>query len=311
LVACNYHTPVLLKETISLLLTSRSGIYLDATFGGGGHSRAILDALDNTGKVIALDVDEDALKEGEKIKASYGDRLIVTKANYREVKKIIHQYGFSKVDGVLFDLGVSSYQLSRSQRGFSFQLNEKLDMRMDQTQEKNARYIVNTYSRNLLAEIFMKYGEERNAGRIAKAIVEARNRSPIETTGELVEIIKKVARGKYLTKSLARIFQAIRIEVNNELENLKLSLEDSVDLLNKGGRLAVISYHSLEDRIVKQFFRNMSTGETFSKMDVYSEARPVAMLRLITRKPIVPTKEEVKENPRSRSAKLRVAEKVG
>lgn len=306
-----YHTPVLLKEVISYLITSKNGVYVDGTIGGGGHAEAILSKLEDDGKLIAIDVDQDAINEAQRLKLIYGDRITIVKENFANIEKIVTSYGLNQVQGILLDLGVSSFQINEANRGFSFQRNGELDMRMDNTQRIDAKYVINNYDKDRLMHIFFNYGEEKKSRRIADAIIEYRKHSNISTTGELSALIEKVARGKYYKKTLARIFQAIRIEVNNELENLRKALFDCINMLCPHGRLAVISYHSLEDRLVKQTFIQFAKDIDQSNINYSSDKLGRRKIKILTKKPITPSKEEIIENPRSRSAKLRVSEKLG
>lgn len=306
-----FHTPVLLSETLHYLNPQSAGIYIDGTVGGAGHAEEILHRLTAKGKLICIDADEDAIQFAKKRLGRFGKQVALVHENYHNLKAVLRSLNVEAVDGLLLDLGVSTAQLENPSRGFSYLRDERLDMRMDQRQKLDAWFVVNRYTEKELAEIFWKLGEERHARAIAKRIISARRNQPIETTGELMEIVQSVARRQYLMKSLARVFQAIRIEVNRELENLKKVLEDGTECLRVGGRLVVISYHSLEDRIVKNFFR----GEAAEAIPSGSKFMPDRVRRprlaVLTRKPVVASKEEVERNPRARSAKLRAAERIG
>ncbi len=308
--AGTYHIPVLLKEVIPLLLTSKNGWYVDGTLGGGGHAETILRQLDQDGKLIGLDLDEDALSETKNRLAEFGDRLIIVKDNFRNIKSVLSRYGINSIKGGFLDLGVSSFQLDEPGKGFSFREDGELDMRMNRDQEMDAKHIVNKYDMKALADIFWKYGEEKNSRQVARAIIRQRMHKSIDTTGQLASVIKSAVPGRFLNKTLARIFQAIRIEVNNEIENLRYALGNFIDVLESGGRFAVISYHSLEDRLVKEVFRDAAARfiPAGNKLVPDSPASPV--LKLITKKPLKASDQELMENPRSRSAKLRVAEKL-
>ena len=308
--ARTYHTPVLLQEVLFYLLTARNGFYVDGTLGGGGHAEAILEQLTPHGKLIGIDLDDDALKEAGKHLERFRDRTIFAKENFKNIKSVLSQNGVKQVQGIFLDLGVSSYQIDEPAKGFSFQMNEQLDMRMDRHQQANARHIINQYDEQALVDILWKYGEEKHSRRIAKAIVQRRTEQPIETTGQLAAIIERTVGGQYLNKSLARVFQAIRIEVNNEIENLRHVLYDCVDALNPGGRLVVISYHSLEDRLVKYAFRAASAQTIPSGNKIIPDTPLQPVLKILTRKPVTASEEEMANNPRARSAKLRAAEKV-
>lgn len=293
-----YHNPVLLNDSIDALAIKKDGVYVDVTFGGGGHSREILNRLGGSGKLIAFDQDIDAKRN--KIDDS---RFILIEENFRYIGRFLKFYGVDKVDGILADLGVSSHQFDEAERGFSIRFDGALDMRMNQSSRVSAKKIINTYSEEMLANILFMYGELRNAKVIARTIVEARIESEIETSFQLRKILQKFLPKAKEHKILAQIFQAIRIEVNEELEVLKEFLIQIPNLLNPEGRLSVISYHSLEDRLVKRFIRTgLFEGEP--EKDFFGNTNvPLQKLgKLIT-----PNQEEVKKNNRARSAKLRVA----
>ena len=296
----DYHIPVMLKECLEGLDIKPNGVYVDVTFGGGGHSRAILDRLDANGRLLAFDQDADAQQN-----IIEDNRLIFSDQNFRSLRKVIRLNGLDKVDGILADLGVSSFQLDQHGRGFSFMGQSRLDMRMDTSAAKDASYVINNYTEKELVSVFSRYGEVRNSKTLAAAIVEARQSHPIETVSEFLFILDGLIFGKR-NRYLAQVFQAVRIEVNEELDVLEEMLEASKEVLNPGGRLVVMSYHSLEDRIVKRFIKTGNiSGEV--KKDFYGNIdRP---FKIITKKAIEPTKEELGLNSRSRSAKLRVAEK--
>ena len=288
------------------------GIYVDGTAGGGGHSFEIARRL-TTGRLIAIDQDEAAIKAASAKLAPLGERALVVRNNFRHVADVLDTLGIQEIDGILLDLGVSSYQLDTPERGFSYMADAPLDMRMDMRAEKNAYDVVNGYSENDLRRILFEYGEERFAGRIASRIVQARAEHPIETTGELTALIKSAipaaARdgGHHPAK---RSFQAIRIEVNSELDVIRPALEAAMKRLRPGGRMAVITFHSLEDRMVKQTFADMASGCTCPKGLPVCVCGKKPQVKVISRKPILPDEEELESNPRSRSAKLRVAEKL-
>jgi len=294
----NYHNPVLLKESVDALNIKEDGVYVDVTFGGGGHSREILSRLGEKGKLFAFDQDPDA--QQNKID---DDRFVLIGENFRFISRFLRFYGVKKVDGVLADLGVSSHQFDEAERGFSTRFDADLDMRMDQKADLSAKKIINKYEENHLADVLFLYGELRNARSLAKAIVEARAENEIETSFQLKEVLQRFLPKAKEHKILAQIFQAVRIEVNQELEVLKEFLEQIPKILNETGRLSVISYHSLEDRLVKRFIRTgMFSGEP--EKDFYGNIS--VPLKKIG-KMIIPTKEEIKENNRARSAKLRIA----
>lgn len=295
-----YHEPVLLHESIEGLSIKEDGVYVDATFGGGGHSREILKKL-KSGKLIAFDQDDDAIAN-----APDDDRFIFIKGNFRYLKRFLMLYKIQEVDGILADLGVSSHQIDTGERGFSIRFDGPLDMRMDKSGELTAADILNTYNEQSLQHLFGSFGEVRNARQLARRIVEDRSAIPFTTTYQLVEFLKTVAKGS-MNKYLATVFQALRMEVNHEFDALKEFLESSMELLKKEGRLVVISYHSIEDRLVKQFMKWGTFGKA-PESDIYGHV--TKPFRLITKKPTTPDLKELKENPRSRSAKLRVAEKI-
>jgi 16S rRNA (cytosine1402-N4)-methyltransferase len=305
-----YHTPVLLQEVLLYLLTAKDGFYFDGTLGGGGHAVAVLERLHESGKVIGVDLDSDALTESRKRLAHFGDRAIVVKENFRNIKTVLSHYRVKAVQGVLLDLGVSSFQLDEPSKGFSFRSDTPLDMRMDRSQQNDARTIVNQYDEHMLANIFWNYGEEKYGRRIAKELVHNRIQKPIETTGQLTAIIERTVGGRFLNKTLARVFQALRIEVNHEMENLRYAIGDCIDVLNPGGRIVVLSYHSLEDRIIKDAFRSASARSVASGHKIIPDKPIQPILNIVTRKPVRASEEEIETNPRSRSAKLRAAEKI-
>lgn len=305
-----FHKPVLANETLRFLITEPNGIYVDGTIGGGGHAAMILEKLLPEGILIGFDEDAEALETAGKKLSAYRDQIKFRHDNFANIKSGIRELGFDKVNGVLFDLGVSSYQIDNGIRGFSFQSDGPLDMRMNQTQKKSALEIINSYSKEELSEIFREYGEERFASHIAGKIVKMREKQFINTTELLVAIIEQSVSQRFLKKSLARIFQAIRIEVNNELENLKIGLKDAIDVLVPGGRIVILSYHSLEDRIVKEIFRKESQKIIPSGNKIIPDRILMPRLQLLVKKPIEARKEEIDDNPRARSAKLRAAERV-
>lgn len=305
------HVSVLLKECINGLNIKPDGIYVDGTLGGGGHSFHILQRLE-TGRLIGIDQDTDALTAATNRLKIYGDKFIPVHSNFSNLKQVLETLEIKKIDGLLLDLGVSSFQLDEAERGFSYMNDGKLDMRMNQSDAFTAYEVVNEYSERKLTEIISEYGEENWANRIAKFIVEARSNKPIETTFELVEIIKNAipaAARKDGPHPAKRTFQAIRIEVNNELRIIEQTIEDAVKHLNKGGRIAIITFHSLEDRIVKNAYKKLAQGCTCPPEFPVCVCGGKPKVKIITKKPILPSDDEIEGNPRARSAKLRVAEK--
>ena len=307
------HKSVLLDECIESLDIKPDGIYVDGTAGGGGHSFEIAKRLGENGLLIAIDQDADAIKAASERLACYGSKVKVVRNNFSNLADVCRELGVEKIDGLLLDLGVSSYQLDTAERGFSYMADAPLDMRMDKRSELDAWQVVNKYSESELKRIIYEYGEERYAGKIAAKIIGARQQSPINTTGELVQVVKcavpAVMRegGSHPAK---RTFQAIRIEVNKELNVIAPAVRSAVDLLDGGGRVAIITFHSLEDRIVKQEFVKYSKGCTCPKDFPMCVCGNKPKLKLITHKPILPSAKELEENRRSHSAKLRVAEKI-
>jgi 16S rRNA (cytosine1402-N4)-methyltransferase len=293
-----YHNPVLLKESIDALAIKEDGVYVDVTFGGGGHSREILNRLGSEGKLFAFDQDPDALEN-----LIDDERFVLIPENFRFISRFLRFHRIRKVDGVLADLGVSSHQFDEVERGFSIRFDGDLDMRMNQKSKTSAKEIINTYSEEKLAEIFFLYGELRNSRNIAKTIVEEREKEKIETSFQLKDILKKYLPNAVEHKILAQIFQAIRIEVNEELDVLKEFLQQMPNLLNEDGRLSVISYHSLEDRLVKRFIR---TGMFSGELEKDAFGRSNEPMKKVG-KLIIPDAAEIKLNNRSRSAKLRIA----
>ena len=307
------HVPVLLDECLEGLSIKPDGIYVDGTLGGGGHASAVCERLSGSGTLIGIDRDRDARDAAGKRLENYPCRKIFVNRNYSDIKEILKDNGIDSIDGALLDLGVSSFQLDNAERGFSYMNDAPLDMRMNRDDSLTAKDVVNGYSRADLTRIISAYGEERWASRIASFIEEARKEKPIETTGELTEIIKAAipasARrtGPHPAK---RTFQAIRIEVNEELTRLEKALEDFCDVLSPGGRLCVISFHSLEDRIVKDVMARRADPCTCPPDIPVCVCGKVADIKKITRKPVVPSVEEQEDNPRARSAKLRICEKI-
>ena len=297
-----YHVPVLLHESIDGLAIKSGGIYVDVTFGGGGHSKEILRRLDGKAHLYSFDQDPDAEKN-----IVNDDRFTFVRSNFRYLKNWMRYYGVDHIDGLLADLGVSSHHFDDETRGFSFRFDAPLDMRMNKRAGTTAAEILNTYDEEQLADIFYIYGELKNARKIASIIAKTRNEKKIETTGDLMSATEKLFQREREKKEMAKMFQALRIEVNHEMDALKEMLNGAKDLLGEGGRLSVITYHSLEDRIVKNM---MKAGNVEGKIKQDFFGRIEAPFRLINNKVIVPSEEEQQQNPRSRSAKLRIAEKI-
>ena len=306
------HKSVLLNETIDGLNIQPDGIYVDGTLGGGGHAYEVCRRLGDKGSIVGIDQDAAAIEAAGNRLKDFGEKVTRVRSNYCDMKSKLHELGIDKVDGIVLDLGVSSYQLDTAERGFSYREDAPLDMRMDTRQKMTARDIVNDYEEMELYRVIRDYGEDKFAKNIAKHIVAARKVKPIETTGELTEIIRASIPMKYQKKSghpAKRTFQAIRIELNRELEVLKDSLDDMIDLLNPGGRLCIITFHSLEDRIVKSAFRKNENPCTCPSDFPVCVCGKVSKGSILTRKPILPSEEEMEENSRAKSAKLRIFER--
>lgn len=305
-----FHEPVMVKEVVAMLLADKKGVYVDATVGGGGHARAILENTE--GFLVGIDRDEEALIFAQKKLARFGQRKVLVNANYSELGEVLKNLDIEKVDGVLFDLGVSSRQLDKPERGFSFNAEARLDMRMDGRAKLTAFDIVNKYEQEELADIIRSYGEEKMAARIARAIVTKRKNLPVETTTQLAAVVAGAIPTKFRNRKIhpaTKTFQAIRIAVNNEIEEIKPALHAATDALKTGGRLCVISFHSLEDRVVKNEFRSLAGGCNCPKDMPFCVCGRQAKLKLLTTKAQKPSPEEVQENPRARSARLRAAER--
>lgn len=297
-----YHQTVMLHEAVDGLAITKDGVYVDATFGGGGHSRKILESLGDNGKLIAFDQDKDAWRNKPE-----DNRLVDVHENFRYMRRFLKLHGHPQVDGILADLGVSSWQFDTGERGFSIRFEGPLDMRMDDRGELTAEEVLKTYSEQQLHRIFEQYGEVRNSKQLAKYIVENRGKAQLNSIGSLKAMLAQVMKGNP-NKYLAQVFQALRIEVNDELGALKDLLEQSVHCLKPGGRLSIITFHSLEDRMVKQFMKRGIWGEV--ETDVFGRATTEPTLKALTSKPVEPTEKEIKDNPRARSARLRIAERL-
>ena len=296
-----YHNPVLLNESISGLNINPSGIYVDVTYGGGGHSQEILKNLNSCGKLIAFDQDQDAIEN-----KSNDTRLNLVKSNFKYLNNFLNYFKIKEIDGLLADFGISSHQIDNKNRGFSTRFNSELDMRMNSTQKIDAKIIVNDYDKDQLEYIFKNFGELRNYKKVTEKIISERVKKSIETTGDLKKILAPLVKVKDENKFLAQVFQSIRIEVNDELEVIRTLLSDSSKYIKKGGRLVCISYHSLEDRIVKKFIQNGGSNDEVTS-DIYGNKNIIFKK---VGKMITPSNQEIKLNNRSRSAKLRIAEKI-
>lgn len=306
------HKSVLLEESIESLCIRPDGIYVDGTLGGGGHSYEICKRLSPKGRLIGIDQDEAAIKAAAGRLGEFKERVTIVRSNYCDMRRVLEKLGITSVDGVILDLGVSSYQLDEASRGFTYREDVPLDMRMDQRQTMTAKDIVNEYSEMELYRIIRDYGEDKFAKNIARHIVNARKEKALETTGELIHVIKAAIPAKVRATGghpAKKTFQAIRIELNRELEVLENSLEDMIDLLNDGGRISVITFHSLEDRIVKNKFRQCESPCTCPKDFPVCVCGKKSKGRVITRKPIIPSQRELEENSRAKSSKLRVFER--
>ncbi len=297
-----YHIPALLNECIDGLNIKPNGVYVDVTFGGGGHSRAIMENLDKNGHLYGFDQDQDAIAN-----AIDDKRFTFVYSNFAYISNFLRYHKVKQVDGILADLGVSFHHFDESDRGFSFRFDGTLDMRMNRKSENDARKVIATYDEERLADILYLYGELKSSRKIASAIVKARAKNPINTTGDLLEVIKPFIKPAQEKKELAQVFQALRIEVNNEIDVLKSLLQQSIKVLKPGGRLVILTYHSLEDRLVKNFLKS---GNIEGKVEKDFFGKVNSPFRLINNKVIVASDEEVERNPRARSAKLRIAEKI-
>lgn len=310
-IVSEYHIPVLYRECIDNLVLNKDGVYLDCTLGGGGHSEGILKELSEKGHLISIDQDQQAIDFAKKRLEKYGKKWEVFKNNFENLDMVLYMAGYDKIDGILMDIGVSSTQLDDPERGFSYRYDTKLDMRMNRSNPLSAYEVVNEYPEEKLSKIIFEYGEERNAKKIAKLICEERSRKKIETTGELVTLIKRAYPERAQKHPAKKTFQAIRIEVNRELEVLEKAIDKAVDSLKIGGRLGIITFHSLEDRLVKTKFKDLATACKCPPGLPICVCGGKAKVKLITKKPIVPEGEEIEFNNRAHSSKLRVVERIG
>jgi len=306
----DYHIPVLYYETLDNLVINPDGIYIDCTLGGGSHSEGILERLSDKGLLISIDQDTNAIEYSKKRLEKFGSKWKVFKGNFENIDTIAYMASVDKVDGILMDIGVSSKQLDDPKRGFSYRYDVKLDMRMNTEQKISAYDVVNTYSEEQLSKIIFEYGEERHARKIAKLIVEERKSSPIEKTSDLIALIKRAYPERASKHPAKKTFQAIRIEVNRELEVLENAMSKAVELLKVGGRLAIITFHSLEDRIVKNKFKDLATACKCPKDIPICVCGGVKKFEIITKKPIIPIDDELKNNNRAHSSKLRILERI-
>ena len=306
----DYHIPVLYYETLDNLVINPDGIYIDCTLGGGSHSEGILERLSDKGLLISIDQDTNAIEYSKKRLEKFDSKWKVFKGNFENIDTIAYMAGVDKVDGILMDIGVSSKQLDDPKRGFSYRYDVKLDMRMNTEQKISAYDVVNTYSEEQLSKIIFEYGEERHARKIAKLIVEERKSSPIEKTSDLIALIKRAYPERASKHPAKKTFQAIRIEVNRELEVLENAMSKAVELLKVGGRLAIITFHSLEDRIVKNKFKDLATACKCPKDIPICVCGSVKKFEIITKKPIIPVDDELKNNNRAHSSKLRILERI-
>ncbi len=306
----DYHIPVLYYETLDNLVINPDGVYIDCTLGGGSHLEEILERLSDKGLLISIDQDSNAIEYSKKRLEKFGPKWKVFKGNFENIDTIAYMAGVDKVDGILMDIGVSSKQLDDPERGFSYRYDVKLDMRMNIEQKISAYDVVNTYSEEQLSKIIFEYGEERYARKIAKLIVEERKSFPIEKTSDLIALIKRAYPERSSKHPAKKTFQAIRIEVNRELEVLENAISKAVELLKVGGRLAIITFHSLEDRIVKNKFKDLATACKCPKDIPICVCGGVKKFEIITKKPIIPIDDELKNNNRAHSSKLRILERI-
>lgn len=305
-----FHEPVLVKQVVGYLIGDRNGVYVDGTLGGAGHAQAILESLGRRSKLVALDRDDDAITYAKQKLQPFADKVIIRKSNFKDLGQVLEELRMKRIHGLFLDLGVSSHQIDTAERGFSYSLAGDLDMRMNRQQALTAKEIVNTYSEGDLSALFKKYGQERKSRAAARSIVKGRKLSAITTTQALKRTVGRVLPPEYRIKSLARIFQALRIAVNDELRNLTDALNSCLDHLLPGGRIVVISYHSLEDRLVKDFLKWESAGCVCPPELPVCVCGKKSRIKILTKRPVRPSEHERRLNPRSRSAKLRAAEKL-
>ncbi len=302
-----YHTPVLFDEVLRSLISDVDGVYVDGTLGGGGHAEGICKQLSPSGRLVCFDADEDAIRFASERLREFSGRLIFVHSNFRNIKQELARLEVALIQGLRLDLGISSFQIDVEEKGFSFRGDERIDMRMDRRQILSGWDVVNRYDATQLSDVVWKYGEERNSRRISRKIIDAR---PIDTTKQLAAIVESAVGKQFLTKTLARVFQAIRIEVNDELRSLEKTLVDSLELMAPRSRIVVISYHSLEDRIVKTFFKTAAQTAIPSGHKYIPDTVIMPKLQILTKSPVTATAQEIARNPRARSAKMRVAEKI-
>lgn len=305
-----YHKPVLKEKVVQYLITNRSGTYIDGTLGTGGHAERILEELNEGGNLLGIDKDIDSIKISQQRLRRFGKKVKFFHQSYSQIPELLNSLNLKKINGVILDLGLSTYQLGDPERGFSYSSDGPLDMRFDQKEDKKALNVINEYKVEELTRIFKEYGEERFSKRIAQAVVQNRKVKRVETTKELKDIVKSILKTRNDIKTLSRIFQALRIEVNDELLTLKKGLKDGIEVLTPGGRLCVISYHSLEDRIIKEKFLELSKGCVCPSDFPVCICGGKKTLQVLTRKPVRADEKEMRNNPKARSAKLRAAEKL-
>jgi 16S rRNA (cytosine1402-N4)-methyltransferase len=305
----DFHRPVMLKKAVDALVTNPKGIYVDCTVGGANHSKEILKRIYMPGRLVCLDADPDAIEHAKNSLGQFPN-VTIDQVFFDKLDIVLAREGLLPVNGVIFDLGISGFQIGQGYKGFSYSLEGPLDMRFNPQQELNAEIVVNEYSEELLSEIFYKYGEEKDGKKISRAIIRARQGNPIKTTKQLAEIVLTIAKAPFEKKTLARIFQALRIEVNDELNRLGRALDKALEVLDMGGRLVTINYHSLEDRKIKEFLRYRALDCVCPKEFPRCICNKVSEIRLLTKKPLYPDSVEIESNPRARSAKMRVAEKI-
>tara|TARA_Y100000994_G_scaffold187503_1_gene156307 strand:- start:20564 stop:21511 length:948 start_codon:yes stop_codon:yes gene_type:complete len=311
-VDCHPHIPVLLDQTVSQLITKLDGIYVDCTIGFGGHAIEILSNIDRSGKLIGFDYDPYALKYSKTRLEKLNSNFELFLSNYSEIKKSLELLNIQNVDGILFDLGISSYQVDSGYKGLSYRFDSPLDMQLSLKEDTNLRDILHNSTESEIADIIYRYGEERGSRRIAKSIFKYIKKNKMETNRDLVESIKEIVPDRFLNKTLSRVFQAFRIKVNNELDNMVNAINDAIDILKPEGRLAVITFHSIEDRLIKNIFKDFSNGREsiVREMGFNFPRKCEKIVKRITKKPICPTWEQIKVNKRCRSAKLRIVEKI-